>query len=127
MMTLLKGAWVVGLLALTVSAFGRGGPDQYKDVLPAVQNWFKAVKNERGVPCCDLADGHRTAWRYAGDGVTFEIPDPREGHTGEWVRVPEEAVVRKYGNVVGEAVAWYDLTYSAGSLYIRCFVPEQEV
>ena len=46
---------------------------------------------------------------------------------GEWVQVPEEAVVYNAGNPVGDAVVWYtsfpnDINY-LNSIFIRCFVP----
>ena len=46
---------------------------------------------------------------------------------GEWVEVPEEAVVYNAGNPFSEAVVWYtnfhsDINY-LNNIYIRCFVP----
>src|SRR5450830_405572 len=67
------------------------------------------------VPCCDIADGHRTTWKGDKTGRYWvSIND-------EWVQVPEEAIVYDAGNPVGEAVVWY--TNFSNSIFIRCFVP----
>jgi hypothetical protein len=122
------------LLGLLVALMGLGlhaalGADvgQIPPNVPSyVRDWFKAVRSPGGVPCCDIADGHRTAWRYASDGLTFEVP-----LGGEWRAVPPEAVIRNQGNPVGEAVVWYrdygDQIADPDRYFIRCFVPESEV
>ena len=44
---------------------------------------------------------------------------------GEWMAVPERAVIRDRGNPVGEAVVWY--VHHRGSIIISCFVPADAV
>ena len=99
---------------------------QFGDAPANVRAWFKSVRSPRGVPCCDIADGHRTDYDIRGDG--YWIPNPAK--PGEWVQVPPEAVIYDAGNPVGEAVVWYVINYAedgrglySPGLYIRCFVP----
>jgi hypothetical protein len=87
---------------------------QFGNVPPEIRAWFKSVKSHAGVPCCDIADGHRTDY------------DMREGQywvpiNDQWIRVPAEAVVDDAGNPTGDAVVWY--TEFNSNVYIRCFVP----
>ena len=87
---------------------------QFGDVPPEIRAWFKSVKSHTGVPCCDIADGHRTDY------------DMREGRywvpiNSKWMMVPPEAVVDDAGNPTGDAVVWY--SESGSNVYIRCFVP----
>lgn len=62
-------------LASAAQAVDRG---QFENVPDNIRSWFKAIISPSGVPCCDIADGHRT-----------------------------EYDVRDDGNPVGEAVVWY--------------------
>jgi hypothetical protein len=99
---------------LSAASLDRG---EFGDVPDNVRSWFKSVRSPHGVPCCDIADGHRTTWdKHPGD-ERYWVPIE-----GEWRPVPNEAVVHNAGNPVGEAVVWY--VWQAGpTLYIRCFVP----
>lgn len=108
---------------LLVSAMPAAATDQgqFGSVPDDVRSWFKSVQSPRGVPCCDIADGHRTTWRATRDGG-YEVPIPAAAAGNvEWVAVPAEAVVYNAGNPVGEAVVWY--TRYSGRTFIRCFVP----
>jgi hypothetical protein len=109
------------MLIITALALGQAGArtlyaGQYDDVDPATRSWFKGVRSPRGVPCCDIADGHRTTWRGDGDGH-YWVPIE-----GEWRLVPPEAVINNAANPVGEAVVWY-VRQGPDAIYIRCFVP----
>jgi hypothetical protein len=43
---------------------------------------------------------------------------------GEWHKVPPTAVIRKFGNPIGVAIAWFmDI---GGNPEVRCFVPGPE-
>ena len=33
---------------------------QWGEVPDHIRSWFKSVRSPHGVPCCDIADGHRT-------------------------------------------------------------------
>src|SRR3954451_19074317 len=96
---------------LPAVAFDQG---QYSSVPDNVRAWFKSVRSPKGVPCCDVADGHRTDYDIRNDGYWVPIE-------GQWQVVPEEAVVHDAGNPVGEAIVWY--TQYNGKTFIRCFVP----
>ena len=100
-------------LPVVAVAFDNG---QYGDVPANIRSWFKSVRSPQGVPCCDVADGHRTDYEMRTDGYWVPI-------SGEMRHVPAEAVVHNAGNPVGEAIVWYVQQGGAGSLYIRCFVP----
>jgi hypothetical protein len=99
-------------LPQAASAFDNG---QYKDVPDNVRSWFKSIRSPHGVPCCDIADGHRTDYDMRPDGYWVPI-------AGEMRHVPPEAIVYNAGNPVGEAVVWY-VRQGANTYYIRCFVP----
>jgi hypothetical protein len=96
------------------TAFDNG---QYKDVPDNIRAWFKSVRSPRGVPCCDVADGHRTDYQMRGDNH-FWVPID-----GEWRQVPTEAVVHNAGNPTGEGVVWYVHQGRTSDYFIRCFVP----
>jgi hypothetical protein len=104
---------------------------QWGDTPDNVRAWFKSVRSPSGVPCCDIADGHRTDYDVrrgpGGDGYWIPIPDTPPSREN-WMQVPPEAVVYDAGNPVGEAIVWYvrnDHTSpnGGGGIYIRCFVP----
>lgn len=109
---------VIALLSavpIAAMAFDNG---QYEGVDPNVRAWFKSVRSPHGVPCCDIADGHR---------VSYEIdPKIESGYRaffeGEWREIPKDALVTNAGNPVGEAVVWY-VVQGPDSIYVRCFVP----
>jgi hypothetical protein len=44
---------------------------------------------------------------------------------GQWMAVPDRAVIRDHGNPIGEAVVWY--VHHRGSIIISCFVPADAV
>lgn len=120
MRSLVRAILVASLLLapVVVQAFDSG---QYENVDPNVRAWFKSVRSPHGVPCCDLADGHRL-----GSGEWDIDPKVESGYRvhveGMWMDVPPEAVVNNSGNPVGEAVIWY-VRQGPESVYIRCFVP----
>ena len=99
---------IVSTLTGTALAFDNG---QYDNVPPDIRAWFKAVTAPNGVPCCDISDGHRSAY-----WVPIE---------GQWMAVPERAVIRDRGNPIGQAVVWY--VHHRGNIIISCFVPADAV
>lgn len=84
---------------------------------PELNDWFMGLKNHKGYPCCDGSDATR-----------LEDPDWENvnGHyrvrlEGEWVEVPDDAVVDGV-NRLGPALVWP--YYLDGKLVgIRCFMP----
>src|SRR6201995_3279574 len=96
-------------------AFDNG---QYNDVPADIRAWFKSVMAPNGVPCCDIADGHRTEYDVR-DGA-YWVPIE-----GQWMPVPAHAVIRDRGNPVGEAVVCN--VPHRGAIIISCFVPADAV
>jgi hypothetical protein len=109
----LLAGWTV--LASAAFAFDNG---QYDNVPADVRAWFKGVVAPNGVPCCDMADGHRTEYDFREGAYWVPIE-------GQWMAVPAHAVIRDRGNPVGEAVVWY--VHHRGSIIISCFVPADAV
>ena len=87
---------------------------QFSNVSPSVREWFKGVKSQHGVPCCDIADGHRTDYDMRKNQYWVPI-------NGNWMPVPADAVLDNVGNPVGDAVVWYSIY--GNHVVIRCFVP----
>lgn len=118
-------AWLgLALAILLLSAIMAHARTQYAgewdNVDPKVRTWFRNLRSPHGVPCCNMADGHKTLedWR----GSTYWIPNPAANDALEWIQVPPEAVVYNSGNPTGEAVVWYTMQ-TPGEVFIRCFVP----
>jgi hypothetical protein len=105
----------LSVLARTALAVDRG---QFEHVPPDIRAWFKSVIAPNGVPCCDESDGHRTTYDVRAGAYWVPIE-------GQWMQVPERAVIRDQGNPIGEAVVWY--VHHRGSIIISCFVPADAV
>ena len=87
---------------------------QFENVSPEIRAWFKSVTAPNGVPCCDISDGHRTDYDMRNGAYWVPIE-------GEWMQVPDRAVIKDAGNPVGDAVVWY--VRHRGAIIISCFVP----
>jgi hypothetical protein len=112
---------------------------EFDKVPDNIRSWFKSVRSPRGVPCCDVADGHRTTWRSGDEDAEnsgYEVPitdthgtapdldDPDAAGietTTTWVKVPKAAVVHNAGNPTGESIVWY-VRQRNNDYFIRCFV-----
>lgn len=79
-----------------------------------MREWFHNVRSANGIPCCDIADGHRTDFDMRQNLYWVPI-------NGNWMRVPPDAVLKNAGNPTGGAVVWY--SDYGGQIFIRCFVP----
>lgn len=105
------------LLALSVAhAEDHGQFDGY-DLNNKQKQWFGKVLDTSGTPCCGIADGYPVDYKILGGHywVLFK---------GEWHKVPPTAVIRKFGNPIGVAIAWFmDI---GGNPEVRCFVPGPE-
>lgn len=108
---LISGALLAAVIGAPALARDNG---QFANVPDNVRAWFKSVKSRHGVPCCDIADGHRTDFDMRQDQYWVPID-------GTWMAVPPEAVLDDVGNPVGDAVVWY--SNFGGRVVIRCFVP----
>ena len=104
---------MIALAAALASATHAVDKGQYENVPADIRAWFKGVVSPSGVPCCDIADGHRTAYDLRAGAYWVPIDGLR------W-QVPERAIIRNQGNPVGEAVVWY--VNQRGSIVISCFV-----
>jgi hypothetical protein len=113
-MTRRTATWLFALLACWSAGAAAMDNGQYENVPPHIRDWFKGVRSPHGIPCCDIADGHRTDYDVRTDGYWVPID-------GQWMPVPPEAVVQNAGNPVGEAVVWYSQLRE--KTFIRCFVP----
>jgi len=104
-------------LAFTAASSGLGqarDPDGRYANSPLKQ-WFDSLRSGKG-PCCSDADGTAVA------DVDWESKD---GHyrvrlDGEWIDVPDEAVITE-PNRVGRTMVWPMRGYLG--LSIRCFMP----
>lgn len=112
------------LAALTMGSLAAAGValafdnGQFENVPPDIRAWFKSVIAPNGVPCCDVSDGHRTEYDVRGGAYWVPIE-------GQWMEVPERAIIRDRGNPVGQAVVWY--VHHRGAVIISCFVPADAV
>jgi hypothetical protein len=82
---------------------------------PELHRWFESLKSGKG-PCCSDADGSAVSdvdWETAGGHYRVRLE-------GEWVDVPDEAVITE-PNRVGRAMVWPIKGYLGIS--IRCFMP----
>lgn len=121
MRALISGILVV-LVVSPAGAKWENAAAEWQDASPAERQWFKDVKAPNNVPCCDVADGHRTTfeWRQDDDGGHFWVPIK-----GKMFMVPKGAVIWNTGNPTDTSIVWYSELYSRpdGAPYIRCFVP----
>lgn len=84
--------------------------------------WFESLGTKAGGPCCALADGIvDVSWGTTPDGHY------RVHVWGQWVVVPDEAVV-KGPNKLGRAVVWPYINDIPGGvlIQIKCFLPGAE-
>ncbi len=98
---------------LLVFAIGCARAHDHKH--PELNSWYESLHSGKG-PCCDGSDAKRV------DDADW---DTREGHyrvriDGEWVDVPNEAVVDG-PNRAGHTMVWP--YYLDGHPKARCFMP----
>jgi hypothetical protein len=88
---------------------------QYANINPELKAWFESLKSGKG-PCCSDADGTAVSdvdWQSSNGHYRVRIE-------GEWVDVPDEAVITE-PNRVGRTMVWPIRGYLG--LTIRCFMP----
>lgn len=109
----------IGLLLLTsiflANSLQAKNTGEWDWVDEPTKAWFKSLRNSKGYVCCDVSDGHAAIWKRDDDGYQVIIE-------GVWYKVPNEAVLWRTPNKIGEAIVWYTLAKE-----IRCFLPESEV
>jgi hypothetical protein len=104
---------LLGLASQLGHARDRG---QYDNSPPELRAWFNALKSQKG-PCCSDADGSAISdadWESGNGHYRVRID-------GEWVNVPDEAVITE-PNRIGRTMVW-PIRDGVGGLYIRCFMP----
>jgi hypothetical protein len=112
---LLRVAGAAVLMAVAshlVQARDRG---QYANSNPELKAWFEGLKSGKG-PCCSDADGTAISdvdWESYSGHYRVRID-------GEWVDVPEEAVITE-PNRIGRTMVWPIRGYLG--VTIRCFMP----
>ena len=108
--------FAIGMLLLVFSLFASGA-QAHDHNRPDLNEWFKGLESRSKSPCCD-----------GDDALAVEDPDweMNSGHyrvrlSGEWVDVPDRAVVDG-PNRDGRAMVWP--YYVNGELRgVRCFLP----
>lgn len=100
-------AWmVIALSAVVLSSHAApppGSSGQYHD-------WYsKLLQPDTGMSCCSISDCRHEPWRQTSDGYDVFID-------GEWVRIPDDKILKRTDNPTGEAV-----TCHAGKT-IFCFI-----
>jgi len=103
--------FATGLLALPALGAVRAHDHQH----PELNGWYESLHSGKG-PCCDGSDAQRV------DDADW---DTKDGHyrvrlEGEWVDVPDEAVVAG-PNRAGRTMVWP--YYLDGHPRPRCFMP----
>ena len=111
LLQIVGAALLLAMASQIVQARDRG---QYA-ANPEIKAWFDRLASRKG-PCCSDADGSAVS------DVDWETHD---GHyrvriEGEWVDVPDEAVITE-PNRVGRTMVWPIRGYLG--LTIRCFMP----
>jgi hypothetical protein len=88
---------------------------QHANANPELKAWFEGLKSGKG-PCCSDADGTAVSdvdWQSHGGHYRVRLE-------GEWVDVPDEAVITE-PNRIGRTMVWPLRGYLG--LTIRCFMP----
>ena len=88
---------------------------QYANTNPELKAWFDSLRSGKG-PCCSDADGTTVSdvdWESSSGHYRVRLD-------GEWIDVPDEAVITQ-PNRVGRAMVWPLRGYLGVS--IRCFMP----
>jgi hypothetical protein len=118
-MAAIIGVLIAGLIiAFAAHADPKGQIPQEVIDDPRAMGWFK---QPRIAACCSTADGYAIS-QYEIAGDQYRGPDPT--HQGEWLDVPNEAVVWDQGNPTPWAWIWlYPESYVSMAGKVRCFIP----
>ena len=110
---------LAGVLLLSASTstsmHARDVDGRYAAQNPELHQWFEGLRSGKG-PCCSDADGSAVSdvdWETAGGHYRVRID-------GEWVPVPDEAVITE-PNRIGRTMVWPIRGYLGVS--VRCFMP----
>ncbi|HJU06578.1 MAG TPA: hypothetical protein VJ692_15630 [Nitrospiraceae bacterium] len=106
--------FVLVILGLGGAAYKAWGHDHSR---PDLDGWFKALQSKKAGPCCDGSDAMRIDdpdWDNDGGRYRVRLE-------GEWVDVPENAVILE-PNRAGHALVW-PYRQNGKLNQIRCFMP----
>ncbi|TMJ83231.1 MAG: hypothetical protein E6G79_11720 [Alphaproteobacteria bacterium] len=108
---------LVGLAVLAAALSASAQPPAGADPNSELGKWFKSLKSNNGLPCCDVSDCRRVQARLT-DGYYEALIDEH------WARVPDDKI-RHIENPTGQYVACY--AYYDGTRdpppHFFCFVP----
>ena len=106
----------VALLAALLGCNPAGARDDGRYADEPLHEWFSGLASGKGL-CCSFADGVRV------EDVDWDVQDGqyRVRLQGEWVLVPENALVTE-PNRFGPAVVW-PFKDADGATQVRCFLP----
>lgn len=83
---------------------------------PHLNDWYKSLHSKGKSWCCDGNDvTHLDGSDWEGRGNKYRVRI-----NGEWMDVPDEAVIES-PNMDGDALVWIGVGY--GGITIRCFLP----
>jgi hypothetical protein len=114
----MRGFARIALLACLSVLRARRSSGQYDNFPTDIRAWFKGVMAPNGVPCCDIADDHRTKYDFREGTYWVSIE-------GQWMAAPgarHHPRSRQSGRPGGGVVRT-----SPGSIIITCFVPADAV
>ena len=110
----LKAPLTIGITILLLTLGSRLGY-AHDPSHPELKAWFESLKSGKG-PCCSDADGTAVSdvdWQSANGHYRVRLD-------GEWIDVPDEAVITE-SNRVGRTMVWPLRGYMGTT--IRCFMP----
>ena len=106
---------LVVLLSVAAAKVGHARDPDGRYANSPLKQWFDSLRSGKG-PCCSDADGSAVSdvdWESGNGHYRVRIE-------GDWVEVPDEAVITE-PNRVGRTMVWPIRGY--GGLTIRCFMP----
>ena len=105
-------------LATIVTAAHARDDGRYAQADPAVRDWFRSLTtpSNKHIGCCDESDCLRTEFETGPRGYRARTPD------GQWIDVPETAVIYGQKNPTGGPVLCA-LKDARGGWRVLCFVP----
>ena len=112
MLAMRRAAVLIGLLLFATAAVAR---DDGRYANSPLKQWFESLESEFG-QCCTNADGYIVSdpdWESDRGKYRVRID-------GEWVVVPDGALIRQ-PNLAGPTIVWKH--YLDGHPRVRCFMP----
>jgi hypothetical protein len=97
--TKMKRISVSGLLVLGLIFSASAQPPQGADPNSEMAKWFKSLRNNQGVPCCDISDCRRVDARIVNGHYEALIDE-------QWATVPDETI-KTVENPIGQHIAYY--------------------